>query len=266
MVNHNSEIPVVILCGGMGTRLREETEYRPKPMVEIGGRPILWHIMKTYGHHGFKKFVLCLGYKGQMIKQYFLNYKALNSDFTLQLDGDRQPLLHQSEANEDWTITFVDTGESTLTGARVKRVEPFVQSDLFMLTYGDGVADVDLGGLLEFHRSHGKIGTVTGVRPYSRFGELVIQDGRVNRFSEKPQVDEGIVNGGYFIFNRKFFDYLSAEESCVLEHQPLENLSRDGELMVYFHKGFWQCMDTYRDFLALDEMWKKNPKWKVWSK
>lgn len=265
MVGQINEIPVVILCGGMGTRLREETEYRPKPMVEIGGLPILWHIMKIYSHHGFKHFILCLGYKGQLIKEYFLNYQTLNCDFTIRLGSGERPELHKSQPNEDWTITLVDTGETTLTGARVKRVEPHVKSDVFMLTYGDGVADVNVSELLKFHREHGRIGTVTGVRPYSRFGELVVHDGRVNRFSEKPQVDEGIVNGGYFVFNRKFFDYLAADESCVLEHQPLEGLARDGELMVYFHKGFWQCMDTYRDFLALNEMWKKTPAWKVWA-
>jgi glucose-1-phosphate cytidylyltransferase len=258
-------IPVVVLCGGMGTRLREETDYRPKPMVEIGGRPILWHIMKIYAHHGYKRFVLCLGYKGQTIKQYFLNYQTLNCDFTIRLGTDEQPVLHQGSPADDWTITLVDTGETTLTGARIKKVEPFVNSDTFMLTYGDGVADIDVRRLVEFHRSHGRIGTVTGVRPYSRFGELVVRDGQVRQFSEKPQVAEGIVNGGFFVFNRKFFDYLSADESCVLEHQPLESLARDGQLMVYFHEGFWQCMDTYRDFLALNEMWKRNPAWKVWG-
>jgi glucose-1-phosphate cytidylyltransferase len=250
----------------MGTRLREETEYRPKPMVEIGGRPILWHIMKGYAHHGFKHFILCLGYKGDSIKQYFLNYQTLNSDFTIRLGEDQRPDLHRSGPAEDWTVTLVDTGQTTLTGARVKRIEPYVKSDTFMLTYGDGVADVDIRRLYEFHHSHGRIGTVTGVRPYSRFGELVVGDGQVQRFSEKPQVDEGIVNGGFFVFNRKFFDYLSPDESCVLEHSPLENLSRDGQLMVYQHTGFWQCMDTYRDFLALNEMWNKNPAWKIWDK
>ncbi len=260
-----NDIPVVVLCGGMGTRLREETEYRPKPMVEIGGWPILWHIMKTYSHYGFKHFILCLGYKGSFIKQYFLNYQTLNSDFTLQLGKESQPVLHRSALNEDWTLTMVDTGETTLTGARIKRIEPFVKSETFMLTYGDGVADIDVRKLVEFHHSHGRIGTVTGVRPYSRFGELVVLDGRVDRFSEKPQVNEGIVNGGYFVFNRKFFDYLSADESCVLEQQPLEGLARDRELMVYFHQGFWQCMDTYRDFLALNEAWKKHAPWKVWE-
>ncbi|MFB3923203.1 MAG: glucose-1-phosphate cytidylyltransferase [Terriglobia bacterium] len=259
-------MPVVVLCGGMGTRLREETEYRPKPMVEIGGRPILWHIMKIYGHYGFKRFILCLGYKGHVIKQYFLNYKAFSCDITIRLGREDGLILHGNGPTEDWMITLADTGENTLTGARVKRIEPYVESDTFMLTYGDGVADIDVRRLVQFHRSHGRIGTVTGVRPYSRFGELVIQDGQVRQFSEKPQVAEGTVNGGFFVFNRRFFDYLSSEDSCVLEQQPLENLARDGQLMVYYHEGFWQCMDTYRDFLALNELWRKDPAWRVWSR
>ncbi|OFV95443.1 MAG: glucose-1-phosphate cytidylyltransferase [Acidobacteria bacterium RIFCSPLOWO2_12_FULL_54_10] len=256
---------VVILCGGMGTRLREETEYRPKPMVEIGGRPILWHIMKIYSYYGFKRFILCLGYRGHMIKQYFVNYEVLNCDFTVRIGRAEPPIIHHSHQEEDWTITLVETGEATLTGSRVKKVEPFIRSDIFMVTYGDGVADINMGELLKFHESHGRIGTVTGVRPYSRFGELVVVDGLATAFAEKPQMDEGSVNGGFFVFNRRFLDYLNADDSCVLEREPMNRLVREGELMVYSHQGFWQCMDTYRDFTSLNEIWNRGAPWKVWE-
>lgn len=258
------DIDVVILCGGMGTRLREETEYRPKPMAEIAGRPILWHIMKIYSHYGFKRFVLCLGYKGEHIKQYFLNYRALNSNITIELGSGNQPVIHDSN-DERWTVTLVDTGETAMTGARIKRVQPFVQSMDFMATYGDGVADIDLTLLLGFHREHGRIGTVTGVRPYSRFGELVTLGSKVQRFSEKPQTEEGLVNGGFFVFKREFFNHLDDREDCVLEQRPMLSLVERDELMVYQHSGFWQCMDTYRDFTALNEMWKKGAPWKIWK-
>ncbi len=256
---------VVILCGGMGTRLREETEFRPKPLVEIGGKPILWHIMRIYSHYGFQNFVLCLGYKGNMIKGYFLNYRLMNSDFTLKLGSRGEPEIHNANLLEDWSVTFADTGLEAMTGARVKRIEPYITEENFMLTYGDGVADIDLQKLWAFHQAHGRIGTVTGVRPLSRYGELAVEDGLVKEFSEKPQSQEAFVSGGFFVFRRSLFDYLQDEDSCILEREPLERLARDGQLMGYAHKGFWHSMDTYRDFVALNEMWKKNAPWKVWS-
>jgi glucose-1-phosphate cytidylyltransferase len=260
-------IPVIILCGGLGTRLREETEYRPKPMVEIGGRPILWHIMRIYAHAGFKDFVLCLGYKGMMIKEYFLNYQPLVSDFKIRL-GEAPGVEYLNGGSEvvDWSVTLVDTGLETMTGARVKRVEKYIKSDRFMLTYGDGLANVDARALLAFHRAHGKLVTVTGVRPPSRFGEMSVEDGVVKHFDEKPQVSEGMVNGGFFVCERRFFDYLSADESCVLEQEPLRHVAADDQLAAYNHEGFWQCMDTYREWQLLTNLWEsKNPPWKIWA-
>lgn len=256
---------VVILCGGKGTRLREVTESKPKPMVEIGGRPILWHIMKTYAHYGFRDFILCLGYKGKMIKQYFLNYQWLNSDFTIELGSQRVELLN-GHRETDWRVTLVDTGLETMTGARVKRVEPYVDSDTFMLTYGDGVTNLDINDLLRFHESHGKIGTVTGVSPPSRYGELGIYGDQVLSFREKPHVQNAFISGGYFVFNRAFFEYLSDDESSVLEREPLEQLTLDGQLKVYQHKGFWQCMDTARDYDYLKKLWEQDhTPWEVWD-
>jgi glucose-1-phosphate cytidylyltransferase len=265
MTSISKQTQVVILCGGMGTRLREETEFRPKPLVEIGGKPILWHIMKIYSHYGFNDFVLCLGYKGQMIKEYFLNYRVMNSNFTLRLNSPENPEFHTSDTNVPWSVTFVDTGTEAMTGARVKRIEPFIEGDHFMLTYGDATADIDVAKLMEFHRSHGKIATVTGVRTNSRYGELSVEDGRVMRFSEKPQAEDGFISGGFFVFGRRFFDYLSDDDSCVLERGPLETLTREGQLMSYLHTGYWHCMDTYRDFVALNEIWKKGAPWNVWQ-
>jgi glucose-1-phosphate cytidylyltransferase len=257
-------IKVVILCGGMGTRLREETEYKPKPLVEIGGKPILWHIMKCYSYYGFKDFVLCLGYKGNMIKEYFLNYEMLNSDFTIELSS-KKTQTHNSYSENDWRVTLANTGESAMTGARLKKVEPHLDSDLFMLTYGDGVASLDLSKLLDFHKSHGKIGTVTGVNPISKFGELSLDGDRVIQFNEKPKMNSGFINGGFFVFNKEFLKYLNNDDGCVLEKEPLENLAQDGELMIYKHTGFWQCMDTYRDFLHMNNLWTSpRPPWKIW--
>lgn len=259
-----STMKVVILCGGKGTRLREETEYRPKPMVLVGDRPILWHIMKTYAAFGFKDFVLCLGYKGNMIKEYFLNYEAMNNDFTINLGDHNKIKLFGNHHENDWNVTLVNTGEEAQTGARVKRIEKYVGREPFFLTYGDGVADIDISGLLQYHRSHGKIGTVTGVRPASRFGELAIRDNCIVRFNEKPQVLDGFVSGGYFVFNGQFFDYLDDHDECVLEKEPLEKLAGDGQLMVYPHTGFWQCMDTYREVELLNGLWKSDSApWKV---
>jgi glucose-1-phosphate cytidylyltransferase len=257
---------VVILCGGQGTRLREETEFRPKPMVEVGGRPILWHIMKTYAHYGLHDFVLCLGYKGNYIKEYFLNYEAMNNDFTICL-GKRNCLdYHDVHAEQDFCVTLANTGVNTMTGGRVKRVERYVDSDTFMVTYGDGLADVDLDKLLMFHRAHGKLATVSTVRPSSRFGLVQLDDrGLVSAFAEKPQMD-GWASAGYFVCNRRVFDYVDADENCVFEREPLERLAADGQLMAYRHRGFFFAMDTYREYQALNEIWDsgKAP-WKVWK-
>ncbi len=255
---------VVILCGGFGTRLREETEYKPKPMVEIGDRPILWHIMKTYASHGFNEFVLCLGYKGEMIKDYFYHYKMRNNDFSIKL-GSGDITIHDSREENDWNIILANTGLVSMTGARIKRIEKYIDEDRFMVTYGDGVTDLDVSKLLKFHEQHGKIGTVTGVYPPSRYGELRIEGDRVVSFDEKPETGVAPISGGYFVFNKEFFDYLKSDESCVLEKEPLSNLAGDGQLKVYNHKGFWQCMDTYRDNMFLNDLWKSNrAKWKVW--
>jgi len=255
---------VVILCGGRGTRLKQETEVRPKPLVEIGGRPILWHIMKIYAYYGFSEFVLCLGYKGRMIKEYFLNYEMMASDLTLKL-GSNDIKTHNQSRERDWIITFAETGEEAQTGARVKRVEKYIEDDLFMLTYGDAVANINIKNLLEFHKSHGKIGTITGVHPSSRFGELVIKGRQVMQFTEKPQIKEGFINGGFFVFNKKFFNYLKDNDNCYLEREPLEKLALDEELMVYTHEGFWQCMDTYRELEILNNLWRSpKPPWKIW--
>ena len=257
---------VIIFCGGLGTRLKEETEYKPKPMVEIGDRPLLWHIMKNYSHYGANKFVLYLGYKGRIIKDYFMNYDVRNNDFTLKLKG-HDVIIHNHHAETDWEITFAEIGLNSMTGARVKKVEKYIDEDIFMLTYGDGVSDVNIKDLITFHRSHGKIGTITGVLQPSRFGELITKDHFVKKFNEKPQIHNGgLISGGFFIFNKKFFDYLSDAEDCILERQPLEKLAKDGELCVFEHKGFWQCMDTYRDFEYLNNLWKENKaSWKIWK-
>ena len=218
---------VVILCGGLGTRLRQETEFRPKPLVEVGGKPILWHIMKLYAHHGFSDFVLCLGYKGNMIKEYFLNYEAMNNDFTLCLGAKNKMEFHSAHSEQDYNVTLADTGLDTMTGGRIKRIEKYVDDDSFMVTYGDGVADVDVGKLLEFHRGHGKSATLTAVPPISRFGVLdVAGDAHVTKFVEKPKLD-GSVNAGFYVFNKNVFDYLEGDD-CILERQPLESLSREG--------------------------------------
>jgi glucose-1-phosphate cytidylyltransferase len=255
---------VVILCGGLGTRLREETEYKPKPMVEIGGKPILWHIMRTYAKYGYNEFVLCLGYKGEMIKDYFYHYKIRNNDFTIELNT-KNIAFHDHDAENDWKITLVDTGKDAMTGARVKRVEKYVDTDMFMLTYGDGVTDLNIKKLIEFHKSHGKIGTVTGVYPPSHYGQLDILGDVVHSFKEKPREGQaGAISGGYFVFDRKIFDYLSTDDSCIFERDPLERLAQEKQLKVLHYNGFWQCMDTYRDSKFLNDLWDsgKAP-WKV---
>jgi len=257
---------VVILCGGLGTRLKEETEFKPKPMVGIGGKPILWHIMKTYAHYGFKDFVLCLGYKGELIKEYFLNYESLNNDFTIELGPEKKVTMHNTSNESDWSITMSNTGRDALKGARLKKIEKYISEDIFMVTYGDGVGDIDITKLVDFHSSHGKIATVTGVRPPSLFGELLVEEGKALSFSEKPQTSAGLINGGFFVFNREFFDRLSIDDNCDFERGPLEKLADLGEMMVYNHDGMWACMDTYRDMEYLNKLWERNQAfWKVWE-
>jgi glucose-1-phosphate cytidylyltransferase len=255
---------VVLLCGGLGTRLREETEFRPKPMVEIGGRPILWHIMKLYAHAGFREFVCCLGYRGNLIKEYFLNYEAMNNDFSVCLGRQHKITYHGAHAEQDFTVTLVETGADSMTGGRVKRTERYVDGDTFMVTYGDGLANVDLQKLLAFHQAHGKLATVTTVKPFSRFGILELDDaGKVVDFAEKPQMD-GWASAGFFIFNRRVFEYLNGDD-CVLEREPMERLAREGQLMAYRHTGFFYAMDTYREYQYLNEIWTSGQApWKVW--
>ena len=246
---------VIILAGGFGTRLSEYTETVPKPMVSVGGRPILWHIMRTYAHFGHKDFYLALGYKAEFIKEYFLNYRSLNSDFTVDLgSGVVEP--HQAD-NSDWRVTLVQTGLDSMTGGRVKRLQSFIGNQPFMLTYGDGVADIDLGALLDFHRSHGKMVTVSAVHPGARFGEREIDSGRVKSFQEKPQLGQGWINGGYFVMQPEFFD-LIAGDATILERDPLEAVAGMGELMAFRHEGFWQCMDTKRDRDYLETIWSSG--------
>lgn len=257
-----------ILCGGQGTRLREQTDTRPKPMVEIGGRPILWHIMKTYAHYGVTDFVLCLGYKSHLIKDYFLNYEAQHCDFTVTLGPHGAIEVHGTHHDEDgWRVTLVDTGENAMTGARIKRAASFLDTDdeTFFVTYGDGLIDVDLRKTLAFHKSHNGAATITAVRPPSRYGELTHVEGRVLCFDEKPQVSEGSINGGYLVLDRSFLDYLWDDDACTLEDEPMQRAVADGQLFVYEHSGYWQCMDTYRDWLQLEERWTSGQApWKVW--
>ena len=255
---------VVILCGGFGTRLKEETELKPKPMIKIGRMPILWHIMKTYAHYGFREFILCLGYKAEVIKEYFYNYEVLSNDFTIVL-GTKNIEVHSNHSEGGWKITLVDTGLNAMTGARVKRIKRFIDEDTFLLTYGDGVTDLDINKLLQYHKSHGKVGTVTGVHPPSQYGELAIHGDQVLSFSEKQKKQNNSINGGYFVLNRKFFNYLTDDDNCVLERDPLEKLASDGQLKVFQHKGFWQCMDANRDYKYLNERWGKgDAPWKIW--
>lgn len=242
----------IILAGGFGTRLAEYTDVIPKPMVPVGGRPVLWHIMRSYAHFGHKDFYLALGYKAEVIKEYFLHYRSLNADFTVDLStGAIVP--HQKD-DADWRVTLVDTGLDSMTGGRVKRLQSFIGNEPFMLTYGDGVADIDLDGLLAFHRSHGKMVTVTAVHPGARFGELVMDGQQISSFKEKPQTGQGWINGGYFVIEPGFFDLIEGD-GTILERAPLEHAASLGELMAYQHEGFWQCMDTKRDRDLLEELW-----------
>jgi len=257
----------LILCGGQGTRLRRLTETQPKPMVRVGDRPILWHIMKTYAHAGVTDFVLCLGYKADVIKDYFLNYQARNCDITVTLGGPSEIELHREGGEEGWRVTLTATGENAMTGARVRRGARYLDHDEpFCITYGDGVIDLDLRETFAFHRSHPGLVTMTGVRPPSRFGELVHEGGRVVSFNEKPQVAGGLINGGYFVADPAFLEYLSEEDDCILEREPLERCAADGQLYAFEHAGYWQCMDTYRDWQHLDEQWRSGAApWKLWT-
>ncbi|MDB6024383.1 MAG: Glucose-phosphate cytidylyltransferase [Verrucomicrobiales bacterium] len=258
---------VVILCGGKGTRLREETEYRPKPMVPVGNRPILWHIMKTYAAHGFKDFVLCLGYKGEMIKDYFRNYLWMTSNVTLKLGQTPDVCFHNHHDEEDWTVTLADTGEDTLTAGRINRIKPFIGDDKeFLLTYGDGVGNIDIKASVDFHHKHGKKMTLTAVRPPGRFGELGMDNnGLIREFNEKPQVSEGSINGGYFVVSSQIFNYLQNSDNVMLETEPMRRLAGEGELMAFPHRGFWQPMDTYAEQMLLNKMWAEGKApWKIW--
>ncbi len=253
---------VAILAGGYGSRLAEETEIKPKPMVEIGGKPILWHIMMHYAHYGFNEFVIALGYKGEYIKRYMVDYASLNSNLTVELKNGKVK-MHTSPS-QDWVVDLVDTGLTTMTGGRIKRLAPYLCNETFMLTWGDGVSTVDLPKLLAFHRAHGKYATLTAVRPPARYGHLVFEGDRVAEFNEKPQIGEGWINGAFFVLEPQVFDYIDGDE-IVWEREPLERLAADGQLMAYRHDGFWQCMDTLREKHLLNELWEsKKAPWKIW--
>lgn len=254
----------IILAGGFGTRLSEYTDIRPKPMVEIGGQPILWHILNIYARYGFNDFVIALGYKGEVIKDYFLNYYPLKSDFTIDLSNGKANYLHKKSVN--WKVALVDTGLDSMTGGRVKRLREYIGDETFMLTYGDGVANIDIRKLVEFHKAHGKMATITAVHPAARFGELLIsKDQDVLSFKEKPQTSQGWINGGFFVLEPEFLDLIEGDHT-VLEVEPLERAASAGELKAYLHDGFWQCMDTIRDKNILEELWQiQKAPWKVWE-
>jgi glucose-1-phosphate cytidylyltransferase len=255
---------VVILCGGQGTRIRDVADDIPKPMIPIGGRPILWHIMKGYAEHGFKQFILCLGYKSWAIKQYFLNYALAGSDLTVDLGGAVE--VRPPCRLEDWQVTLAETGEHTLTGGRVKRIEKYLQGEHFLLTYGDGVADVNLRALVNFHVRQGRTGTVTAVHPPGRFGEIEVADGRAVEFNEKPLLTQGLISGGFFVFHRRFVEQMPARDDVVLERDPLCDLARAGQLAAYVHDGFWHCMDNSRDYHFLNDLWARGEApWATWS-
>jgi len=258
---------VVILCGGRGTRLKEETEFRPKPMLPIGNRPILWHIMKTYAHHGHEDFILCLGYKGDMIRDYFRNYLWNTCDTTLRLGTDPETQFHTRHDEEDWTVTLADTGENSMTAYRVRLIEKYLgEDDGFLLTYGDGVGNIDIDASIQFQKKSGQICAMTAVHPPGRFGELGLDDdGRVHGFNEKPQTEGGYINGGYMVCNRRIFGYLPDDPGVMLEQEPMRKLTSEGQLAAFRHEGFWQPMDTFQEFSLLNSLWEKgNAPWKVW--
>jgi glucose-1-phosphate cytidylyltransferase len=254
---------VVILCGGMGTRLMEETTVLPKPMVEIGGKPILWHIMNIYAHYGYNEFIIALGYKGDKIKEYFLNYRNLESDLTIDLKTGNT--IISPKCNRDWIVHLVDTGLHTLTGGRIKRLAPLLKDETFMVTYGDGVANVDIDKLVKFHKTQGKIGTVTAVKPTARFGGIKFENDIVTDFEEKPQSGEGLINGGFFVFEPAILDMI-ADDKTILEREPLHNLVMNNQLAAFRHESFWQCMDTIREKQLLQNLWDSNEAhWKSWN-
>ena len=254
---------VVILCGGMGTRLKEETEFKPKPLVNVGGMPILWHIMKIYSHYGHKEFILPLGYRGEMIKEFFVNFNWMANDFSLDLK-DKKVEIHNNHKNEDWTIHFVDTGLESGTALRLYKIKELLKDEEdFMLTYGDGVADIDMNKLVEFHKQEGSVATLTGIQTASRFGVIETDENKVTSFVEKPFGNDRL-NGGFFVFNKRIFDHIDNSNVMLVGH-TLPKLANTGDLSIYKHDGFWHCMDTYRDYLKLNEIWKNNPKWKIWE-
>jgi glucose-1-phosphate cytidylyltransferase len=258
---------VVILCGGMGTRMSEETEFKPKPLVMVGKYPILWHIMKIYSHYGFNEFILCLGYKGEMIKNYFENYSSLHNDFTLNLKNGEKVIHHNNDEIPDWKITFVNTGQKNNTGSRVKQIEKYIQEDNFMVTYGDGVANVNINELLQFHKQHNKIGTVTTILPPPRWSFLKMNtDKQVLGFSKDEKLPNAWIDGGFFVFKREMFNYFSEDPNCMLEKEPIHNLTTEGQLLAFQHHEFWQCMDTTRDRDFLNQLWETgNAPWKIWK-
>lgn len=254
----------IILAGGYGTRLGNITEAIPKPMVKIGNKPILWHIMKIYSYYGHKEFIISLGYKSEILKEYFYNYNVFNNDFTIELGTKKTELLKQDET--DWRVTLIDTGLNTLKGARIKRLEPYLDSDLNMITYGDGVSNINISELISFHKSHNKIITITGVHPPSRFGEIIVENGKLLSFVEKPQTSIGLINGGFMVFSKKLLEYLTEDESCDLESGTFSTLVREEQIMVYQHAGKWECVDTERDLNYLNKLWYENEAfWKVWE-
>jgi glucose-1-phosphate cytidylyltransferase len=255
---------VALLAGGMGTRLVEETEFRPKPLVEIGGMPILWHIMMHYDHYGFNEFVVALGYKGVEIKKWMTNYTLMTNNLTVKTGSD-ETILHSDARRTDWTVDLIETGIKTQTGGRIKRLKPWLGNSTFMLTWGDGISNVNLNELVAFHRSHGKLATVTAVRPPARFGHFEFDGDQVARFSEKPQAAEGWINGAFFVLEPQIFDYIEGDDT-QWEKQPMERLAADGQLMAYKHKDFWQCMDTMRDKDLLEAIWNEGaPPWRTWE-
>lgn len=249
---------VVILCGGKGSRIRDVAEDIPKPMIPVGGRPILWHIMRGYARHGFNQFILCLGYKSWVIKRYFLDYARMHADVSFNLPAPDGLTVHTPGLVEDWHVTLAETGQDAMTGARVKRIEKYIQGSHFLLTYGDGVSDVNVRGLVDFHLCHGKLGTMTAVQPPGRFGEIELDGSRVIEFKEKPLLSRGRISAGFFVFHRRFLDRLEDREDLVLEQQPLMQLARDGQMAAYTHDGFWHCMDNSRDYQYLNELWDRG--------